>query len=103
MKPRAAWPTPSSIPIAARQTASTPVGADWLDPGMRSLALIPLGQGEAHIGLLILGSEEIQRFYPEMGTLFLERIGELVSAAAQRTLRTLHTLRTPHTLGPATQ
>ena len=78
-------------------------GADWLDPGMRSLALIPLGQGEAHIGLLILGSEEIQRFYPEMGTLFLERIGELVSAAAQRTLRTLHTLRTPHTLGPATQ
>ncbi len=58
----------------------------WLGSGIRSLALIPLRQGEASMGLLILGSEDIQRFYPEMGTLFLERIGDIVSAALLRTL-----------------
>ncbi len=58
----------------------------WLGSGIRSLALIPLRQGETSMGLLILGSEDIQRFYPEMGTLFLERIGDIVSAALSRTL-----------------
>ena len=36
--------------------------------------------------LLVLASEEAQRFYPEMGTIFLSRIGDLVGAALQRTL-----------------
>jgi uncharacterized protein YigA (DUF484 family) len=58
----------------------------WLGSGVRSLALVPLRQGTETIGLLTLGSEDIQRFYPEMGTLFLERIGELVAAALLRTL-----------------
>ena len=31
-------------------------------------------------------SEDAQRFYPEMGTLFLSRIGDLVSATLQRLL-----------------
>jgi uncharacterized protein YigA (DUF484 family) len=31
--------------------------------------------------MLILASEDKQRFYPEMGTLFLVRIAEAVSAA----------------------
>lgn len=47
---------------------------------VRSLALVPLGQTRA-FGLLVLGSEDPQRFYAEMGTLFLRRIGELVAAA----------------------
>ncbi len=47
---------------------------------VRSLALVPLGQTKA-IGLLALGSEDAQRFYPEMGTLYLRRIGELTAAA----------------------
>ena len=34
--------------------------------------------------MLALGSEDAQRFYPEMGTLYLRRIGELVSAALLR-------------------
>lgn len=46
---------------------------------VRSIALIPLGTTEA-FGLLALGSEDAQRFYPEMGTLFLRRIGELAAA-----------------------
>jgi len=46
---------------------------------VRSVALIPLGQ-TAVFGLLALGSEDPQRFYPEMGTLYLRRIGELCAA-----------------------
>lgn len=47
---------------------------------VRSLALVPLGEG-AVFGLLALGSEDPQRFYPDMGTLYLRRIGELCAAA----------------------
>ena len=47
---------------------------------VRSLALVPLGQAKA-VGLLALGSEDAQRFYAEMGTLYLRRIGELTAAA----------------------
>lgn len=47
---------------------------------VRSLALIPLGQTRA-FGLLALGSEDPQRFFADMGTLFLRRIGELAAAA----------------------
>jgi uncharacterized protein YigA (DUF484 family) len=46
---------------------------------VRSLALVPLGQ-TAVFGLLALGSEDPKRFYPEMGTLYLRRIGELCAA-----------------------
>jgi uncharacterized protein YigA (DUF484 family) len=46
---------------------------------IRSLALVPLGQ-TAVFGLLALGSEDPKRFYPEMGTLYLRRIGELCAA-----------------------
>jgi hypothetical protein len=47
---------------------------------VRSIALIPLGTTKA-FGMLALGSEDAQRFYPEMGTLYLRRIGELAAAA----------------------
>lgn len=48
---------------------------------LRSFAYVPLRGGENSIGLLILASEDQQRFYPEMGTVFLQRIAELCSAA----------------------
>ena len=47
---------------------------------VRSLALVPLGQTRT-LGLLALGSEDPQRFYAEMGTLYLRRIGELAAGA----------------------
>ena len=50
---------------------------------VRSVALVPLGQkGEVIpvFGLLALGSEDAKRFFPEMGTLYLRRIGELCAA-----------------------
>ena len=46
---------------------------------VRSVALVPLGQTTV-FGLLALGSEDPQRFFPEMGTLYLRRIGELCAA-----------------------
>jgi uncharacterized protein len=47
---------------------------------VRSMALVPLGQTRT-IGLLALGSEDPQRFFAEMGTLYLRRIGELTAGA----------------------
>ncbi len=52
---------------------------------VRSLALVPLGQTTV-VGLLALGSEDAQRFYPEMGTLYLRRIGELVASGVSARL-----------------
>jgi uncharacterized protein YigA (DUF484 family) len=46
---------------------------------LRSLALVPLGQSSI-FGLMALASEDAKRFYPEMGTLYLRRIGELCAA-----------------------
>lgn len=53
-------------------------------PHIRSQALIALRDGAAILGMLALGSEDGQRFYADMGTLYLERLGDLVSAALQR-------------------
>lgn len=47
---------------------------------IRSIALVPLGQTRA-MGVLALGSEDPQRFFAEMGTLYLRRIGELTAGA----------------------
>jgi len=47
---------------------------------LRSIALVPLGQTRT-VGLLALGSEDPQRFFAEMGTLYLRRIGELAAGA----------------------
>ena len=40
----------------------------------------------ACIGLLALGSEDPLRFYPEMGTLYLKRLGEIAGAGLARLL-----------------
>jgi uncharacterized protein len=62
--------------------------AAWLDhPDLvASLALIPLRVevGQPAFGLLVMGSSDPQRFVAEMGTEFLERLGELTSAALSR-------------------
>jgi uncharacterized protein YigA (DUF484 family) len=49
---------------------------------------------EPAFGLLVLASDQAQRFHASMGTDFLERIGELASAALTR-------LRPAHTGSPA--
>lgn len=52
-----------------------------------SAALIPLGGSEWR-GLLAVGSSDPKRFHPGMGTLFLERIGELITQTLQARLVT---------------
>jgi len=55
---------------------------------IHSMAQIPLRegglQGGACFGLLVLASEDPHRFYADMGTLYLERIGDLAAAALLR-------------------
>jgi uncharacterized protein YigA (DUF484 family) len=63
----------------------TPV-LDWFGedaPHLRSLAAVPL-RDDASLGVLLMASEDPQRFYPEMGTLYLERIADVLSAAINR-------------------
>ena len=69
--------------------------AGWFREGVahvRSVAFMPLrepgaaGMEGACIGMLALGSEDVLRFYPEMGTVYLKRLGELASAALARML-----------------
>lgn len=63
----------------------------WFGEGgahVRSLALLSLRQGVMTFGLMVFGSEEPQRFYPGMGTLYLEQIAEMASAALVRTRET---------------
>lgn len=52
---------------------------------LKSYAYIPL-RGKDCFGLLALASEDAQRFYPEMGTLYLTRIGEVIAACLLRHL-----------------
>jgi hypothetical protein len=57
-----------------------------VSPHLRAFACIPLrpAAAAAPVGLLVLASEEAKRFYPGMGTLYLQRLGELVGAALAR-------------------
>ena len=53
-------------------------------PHVKSFALAPLRGGGTPFGVIALASEDPKRFYAEMGTLYLARIGELVSHALWR-------------------
>ncbi|QOJ24949.1 MAG: DUF484 family protein [Gammaproteobacteria bacterium] len=58
----------------------------WFGEGaehLNSFAMIPLNTTQT-IGLLVLGSPDAERFYPEMGTLHLKRLGELVCTTITR-------------------
>ena len=51
---------------------------------LKSFALVPLARDKVGFGVVALASEDPKRFYAEMGTLYLARIGELVSHALWR-------------------
>ena len=53
-------------------------------PHLKSFALVKLARDGLVFGVIALASEDPKRFYPEMGTLYLQRIGELVSHALWR-------------------
>ena len=55
-------------------------------PHLKSFALVALRHGETAFGVLALASEDAQRFYPEMGTLYLARIGDFLGHGLRRYL-----------------
>ncbi|OXR48979.1 MULTISPECIES: DUF484 family protein [unclassified Pusillimonas] len=60
----------------------------WLSDNAQSMAVVPLrapASGKL-LGLLVIGSAEADRFEPDMGTAFLEIIGELSASALTRLL-----------------
>lgn len=61
------------------------VGDDWFIDAPASLAIVPL-KGTHTFGFLALASDDSQRFYSEMGTEFLTKLGEIVSAAFSKYL-----------------
>lgn len=73
-------------PIAGQEVAT------WFDEHARSVAQVPLREpsvnGTTHegacFGVLVFASEDLRRFYPDMGTLYLERIGDMAAAALLR-------------------
>ena len=54
-------------------------------PHLKSYALIPLKKDET-FGLLLMASENAERFYADMGTIFLTRIGEIFAHCLARHL-----------------
>ncbi len=68
-------------------------------PGLdaaRSFAIVPL-RYEGCSGVLVLASTDAQRFYPGMGTLYLQRLGELAAAAFTRAQEPAHHHEQPAT------
>jgi uncharacterized protein YigA (DUF484 family) len=51
-----------------------------------------VGASAQAFGLLVLGSADVNRFDPAMGTAFLERIAEIASASLSRLLAPAHGL-----------
>ena len=59
------------------------VTEDWFIDPAESVTIIPL-RGEQTIGVLALASDDKNRFFAEMGTDFLAKVGEIISAALSR-------------------
>jgi uncharacterized protein YigA (DUF484 family) len=58
----------------------------WFEGGadnLSSLVYLPL-RAERAFGLLVLGSDDPQRFAADKGTLYLTRLGEIISMALRR-------------------
>ncbi len=53
---------------------------------LKSFAIIPLKK-QSNFGLLVMASPEVERFYPDMGTLYLERLGDMVSSSITRLIQ----------------
>jgi uncharacterized protein len=53
-------------------------------PHLKAFALVALRHDDIVFGAVGLASEDPKRFYPEMGTLYLQRIGDLLAHALWR-------------------
>ena len=57
---------------------------------LKSFAQFALRTAEIPFGILVLASPDPDRFFPDMGTLYLQRLSELVSAAVRRVVPVTH-------------
>ncbi|MGN8160336.1 DUF484 family protein [Salinisphaera sp. RV14] len=71
--------------LSATQSKALFAGGD--DALMTSAAMIPLGQHDIH-GAIVLASADPKRFTADMGTLFVELFGDLLTATLRRLLGT---------------
>ncbi len=60
---------------------------DWLAEKPASVALVPLKTDDRTFGLLVFGSGNEAHFTPDMGTVFLENLGQLASACLSRLIK----------------
>lgn len=77
------WVTALAKPYCGKPPAI--VTDDWFIEPVTTLAIIPLRHAQL-FGFLALASDSDNRFYEGMGTDFLNKIGELISAALSRQL-----------------
>lgn len=73
--------------------AKPEAAGNFLDSNLQSFAFIPLYKNAADqhaFGVLVLAAEDAQHFKAGMGTMYLERIGELVAASLLNHLFTLN-------------
>lgn len=73
-----------SFPVCG--ALAVPEAREWfgeIAPHLRSFASIPLNY-QGNMGLLVLASEEPNRFYASMGTLYLTRLGQVLAASLRR-------------------
>lgn len=79
-----------AMALAGPSCSSEPVAdtAALLGDGSQagSYAYLPLRDGDV-FGLIVLASDDAQRYYPGMGTLYLTRLAELISCALAAHLR----------------
>jgi uncharacterized protein YigA (DUF484 family) len=86
--------TPDAELLQYAQSLTTPycgpyqgqAPAAWLSQQPASLAITALGKGggAAPFGLLVIGASDPERFSADMGTVFLETLARLASAALSR-------------------
>lgn len=61
--------------------------SSWFDTDgstLKSFAQFALRTGNEPFGVLVMASPDSERFYPDMGTLYLQRLSDLVSASIRR-------------------
>lgn len=79
-----AWTTQRNAPYCG-PVKDCPLAA-WFESDIQSMAAVPLkpqGSGKV-IGVLVFGSTDPERFTADMGTAFLEILGELAGSALTR-------------------
>ncbi len=65
--------------------------SEWFGEGcdensIKSQAIMAIKNGDEVFGILALGSKNPNRFFPQMGTIYLERMSEMLAASLVRTV-----------------